>query len=97
MELAVENAVNKTISEGGKEKYYGKCAEINVINQAILAGETLDTLKGATIDTRFNRDRKETEKVKGAKVGDPAEVCDYCKKVLKKLGIIDKNKGCGNR
>lgn len=24
-------------------------------------------------------------------------LCDCCKKVLKKLGIIDKNKGCGNR
>ena len=77
---------------GGGENF-----ELGTSCKLALAGETLDTLKGATIDTRFNRDRKETEKVKGAKVGDPAEACDCCKKVLKKLGIIDKNKGCGNR
>ena len=62
-----------------------------------MAGETLDTLKGATIDTRFNRDRKETEKVKGAKKGDAAEACECCKKVLEELSITDKNKGCGNK
>lgn len=77
--------------------YFGSCAEINVINAAILSGETRESLQGATMDTRFNKNRKENEYRKEAKKGDPAEACDCCAQVLEELGITDVNEGCGNK
>ncbi|WP_024470418.1 YwqJ-related putative deaminase [Treponema pedis] len=92
----VKNAVEKA-NDIKEAPYYGKCAEINAINEALSNGETLKTLKGGTMDTRFNKNRKGTDVVKVAKKGDAAEACECCKIVLEELSITDKNKGCGNK
>ncbi|RIY35308.1 hypothetical protein CKY20_10930 [Capnocytophaga canis] len=80
-----------------KARYYGECAEINAIKKALSEGETLKTLEDSTMNTRFNKNRKEKVNMKAAKKGDPAEACECCKIVLQELSITDKNKGCGNR
>jgi len=83
--------------EGKGEVFHGACAEINAINKAILAGETLDSIRGGIMETTFNKNRSGNERRKEAKKGDPAEACKCCELVLEYYGITDKHKGCGNR
>ena len=77
--------------------YYGECAEINAINNALGNGYTLEDLRGAEITTTVKNYKGTTIDGRTLEEGDPVEACDCCAAVIDELGMIETNRGCGNK
>ncbi|TSE41036.1 putative deoxyribonuclease, RhsC-like [Bacteroides thetaiotaomicron] len=73
----IEQTKKSLSAKGDNTQFYGHCAELNAIENALNKGYSLEQLKGSTITTY------------STKSNSVVRSCDCCRKILNKLGISD--------
>ena len=73
----IEQTKKSLRAKGDNTRFYGNCAELNAIENALNKGYSLEQLKGSTITTYSTKN------------DTVAPSCDCCRKILNKLGIHD--------